>query len=89
MGFGSTPKPPPTDYALRDLQKEQLRASIDAAQASTKLPGLKAFQPAKIAPPSQQTAADVAAAQRLAKMNMANRKGMGWTQNPLGGATNL
>lgn len=92
MGFGSTPKAPPTDWQMRDLQKQQLQASIDAAQASTKLPGLKSFQAPKIAPPPQQSAADVAAAQRLARQNMASRKGLAWTQAPgqtLGGAGNL
>lgn len=92
MGFGSTPKAPPTDWRMQELQRKQLQASIAAAEASTKLPGLKAFQAPKIAPPTQQSAGDQAAAQMLARRQMANRRGIAWTQQPtqtLGGAANL
>ena len=82
------PKP---DTSLLPLQKEQLRESIAASKALRNQPVPKIPEAPKMSPPSQQTAADQAAAERQARINMAGKKGYAWTQNPnlLGGASGL
>jgi hypothetical protein len=91
MGFGSAPKPPKPDPELRRLQIESLQASIDKSRE--KLPAFPTPKPMTIAPPAQQTAQDVAAAERAARIEMSKKKGIAWSQNPnsgmLGGASSL
>lgn len=88
MGFGS-PKLPGPDLTLRDLQRRSLEASIESARAASKIPELKVPGPQKLSPPAQQTAADVAAAERLARINMSKKKGIQWSLNPTPGGAGL
>lgn len=73
MGFGATPKAPPIDWAARDAQREQTKAAIKASEQA--LPRL-AVDPYRVSPMGQQTASDVAAAERMARQNMATKKGI-------------
>lgn len=80
MGF-SAPKSQaqPVDWAMRDLQRKQTLAAIKQSEQRLTLPQADAGY---VSPPSQQTAADQAAAERMARVNAAKRRGIAFTLNP-------
>ena len=80
MGF-STPNTsaPPVDWAARDLQRKSTLAAIKQSEQKLSLPQADAGY---VSPPSQQTAADQAAAERMARRNMAAKRGIANSLNP-------
>ena len=91
MSFGS-PKIPKQDNSALHRQNVMMKQSIDESRRQRQaLSQLRMPEPVKLSPPSQQSAVDQAAAERMAKQNMANKKGIPWTINPssLGGAGTL
>ncbi len=87
MGLFKKPKyqPQQVNSQLEALQRQQLQASIDSLRNA---PQVKMPDPVRLAAPQQSTAADEAAAERMARRNMAKRKGVAYSINPtgLGGA---
>lgn len=81
MGFPKPPKASPANRQLEELQAQQLKASIDSLKGG---PQLRLPDPVGYAAPPASTAADVAAAERLAKQNMSRKFGLGRSINPGG-----
>jgi hypothetical protein len=80
MGFHKPKLPPVTaNRQLEELQKQQLQASIDSLKNA---PQLKLPDPVRFAAPPQNTAADVAAAERIARQNIARKRGIAYSINP-------
>jgi len=77
MGFSKPPKMPAVSQGP---SAELLAAQREAAKASKfKLPPIERQS---FAPPAQESAADVAAAERMARQQMSKKKGLQWSQNP-------
>ncbi len=79
MGFSKPKTSAPVDWAARDLQRQSTLAAIKQSEQKLSLPQADAGY---VSPPSQQTAADQAAAERMARQNMAKKKGIAHSLNP-------
>lgn len=82
MGF-SKPKFQSPVQGRELAAQQQLRSSINQLENA---PALRLPESPRFAAPPQSTAADVAAAERMARRNMAGKKGIQYSINP-GGQT--